>query len=154
MPYQVGRVYAMAIYTGLLETLQMLLEIFIAEEAWENGNSPIFDFLMEVPARYKVFDDYKHAVDTEPKPAFLNGDTPVKPYLDHRHVFFPPIGRMDDEEGDSESDDDEEDPRELGPRRGFEHTPFNITEDMGVNVNVSGECIARGGLFRTATIVD
>lgn len=91
---------------------------------------------MEAPCRYKVFDDYNCIINTtNPKPAFLNGDTAIRPYLLETQKFQHPIGRMDDEEGDSEPDDDEVDPFTISPRRGFIQTRFNITEDMSIDLD-------------------
>ncbi|KAF9874542.1 hypothetical protein CkaCkLH20_08105 [Colletotrichum karsti] len=141
MAYQAGRACAVAGHTQLYKELadQILPEVAIAEEARENGNLEIFNLIMGAPCRYKVFDDYSRTMNTEsPKPAFLNGDTAIRPYLMETQRFEPPIGRMDDEEGDSEPDDDEVSPWSLGPERGFIDTMFNITEDMNIDLDGNG----------------
>ncbi|GKT45815.1 uncharacterized protein ColSpa_05996 [Colletotrichum spaethianum] len=141
MSYQAARACAVAGYTDLYKklALQILPEISIAEEARENGNVAIFNLIMEAPCRYKVFDNYNRTIDTTAsKPAFLNGDTAIRPYLLETRAFEPPIGRMDDEEGGSGTDDDELDPWGLGPRRSFIQTRFNITEDMNIDINGNG----------------
>ncbi|KAF4830903.1 hypothetical protein CGCTS75_v005730 [Colletotrichum tropicale] len=141
MAYQAARACAVAGHTELYKELsvQILPEVSIAEEARENGNHAIFNMIMEAPCRYKVFDDYNRTINTTtPKPAFLNGDTAIRPYLLETQAFGPPVGRMDDEEGDSEPDDDELDPWGLSPSLGFIQTRFNITEDMNIDLDGNG----------------
>ncbi|KAF6787627.1 hypothetical protein CMUS01_16438 [Colletotrichum musicola] len=135
MAYQAGRACAIAGHTELYRELahHILPEVAIAEEARESGHLEIFNLIMDASCRYKVFDDYNRSMNTtSPKPACLNADTAVKPYLLETQSFEPPIGRMDDEEGDSEPDDNEEDPWTMGPRPGFVQSQFNITKDMNV----------------------
>ncbi|KAF3811697.1 LysM domain-containing protein [Colletotrichum gloeosporioides] len=141
MAYQAARACAVAGHTELYKELsvQILPEVSIAEEARENGSHAIFNMIMEAPCRYKVFDDYNRTIDTTaPKPAFLNGDTAIRPYLLETQAFGPPVGRLDDEEGDSEPDDDELDPWGLSPPLGFIQTRFNITEDMNIDLDGNG----------------
>ncbi|OHE92262.1 hypothetical protein CORC01_12431 [Colletotrichum orchidophilum] len=141
MVYQAARACAIAGHTELYKELavQILPKVSIAEEARENGNQAIFNLMMEAPCRYKVFDEYNRTMKImAPKPAFLNGDTAIRPYLLETQVFEPPGGRMDDEEGNSEPDDDESDPLGLGLRRGFIQTRFNITEDMNIDLDGNG----------------
>ncbi|KAI8161337.1 hypothetical protein KHU50_008302, partial [Colletotrichum sp. SAR 10_65] len=138
MAYQAARACAVAGHTELYKELsvQILPEVSIAEEARENGNHAIFNMIMQAPCRYKVFDDYNRTINTTtPKPAFMNGDTAIRPYLLETQAFGPPVGRMDDEEGDSEPDDDELDPWGLSPSLGFIQTRFNITEDMNIDLD-------------------
>ncbi|KAF6814010.1 hypothetical protein CPLU01_14502 [Colletotrichum plurivorum] len=136
MAYQAARACAVAGHTELYRELahHILPEVAIAEEARESGHLEIFNLIMDALCRYKVFDDYNRSMNiTSPKPAFLNADTAVRPYILETQSFEPPIGRMDDEEGDSEPDDNDQDPWTMGPTPGFVQSQFNITEDMNVD---------------------
>jgi hypothetical protein len=95
---------------------------------------------MSAPVKFKVFDDYARTINTEnPKPAFLNGDTIVRPLLDRKQGFEEPLGRMPGEEGDDAYNDDLWCETRLmddwgsPPRPGFQTTMYNITEDMNIN---------------------
>lgn len=141
MAYQAARTCAVAGHTELYKELavRILPEVSIAEEARENGNHAIFNMIMEAPCRYKVFDDYSRTMNTTaPKPPVLNGDTAIRPYMLETRAFGPPVGRMDDEEGDSESEDEELDPWGLSPPLGSIQTRFNITEDMNIDLDGNG----------------
>ncbi|GKT57934.1 hypothetical protein ColTof4_09913 [Colletotrichum tofieldiae] len=141
MAYQAPRACAVAGHLELYKELavQLPLDVSIAEEARENGNHAIFNLIMEAPCRYRVFGDYNRTMNTTaPKPAFLNGDPAIRPYLLETQVFEYQIGRIDDQKGDSEPDDDELDPWNLSPRRGFIQTRFNIAEHMNINLDGNG----------------
>lgn len=85
--YQVGRACAVAGYTDLYKDLELLPDVHIAEEARDNDNMDIFDWIMTQPILYEVMDDYELVinVDTPRAGAVLNADTAVLSYLKHRN---------------------------------------------------------------------
>ncbi|EWC44904.1 hypothetical protein DRE_00963 [Drechslerella stenobrocha 248] len=87
--YNVGRACAVAGYTALYQELNLLPDISIAEEAFDNGHLEIYNLITSSPVRYAVMDDYTLTVDTDsPRaPAFLNCDTAVRSYLAYRNNF-------------------------------------------------------------------
>ncbi|KAI4591787.1 hypothetical protein KJ359_012591 [Pestalotiopsis sp. 9143b] len=85
MRYQVGRACAVAGYTELYKSLDLLPDVCIAEEAQANMKSggEIFKLIMASPTKYAVMNDYENTVELESPPvAFLNDDTAVRPGLD------------------------------------------------------------------------
>lgn len=111
MRYQVGRACAVAGYTSLYESLQLLPDVSIAEEARDNAATgrSIFDLIMASPVKYAVMDDYERCIHVNsPRPAGLNNDTAVRSSLD---VTTAADGAM------------------LRPS-GYEH--WNVTEDGGL----------------------
>jgi hypothetical protein len=86
MKYQVGRACAVAGYTDLFMSLNLLPDVSIAEEARDNNNYDIFNSIMSHPVRYAVMDDYTRAVNltNARSPAFLNADTSVRSHLDRK----------------------------------------------------------------------
>ncbi|KAF7536153.1 hypothetical protein G7054_g4780 [Neopestalotiopsis clavispora] len=84
MRYQVGRACAVAGYTALYESLQLLPDVSIAEEARDNAatGQPIFDRIMASPVKYAVMDDYERLInERSPRLAYLNNDTAVRSSL-------------------------------------------------------------------------
>ncbi|KAA8565546.1 hypothetical protein EYC84_009403 [Monilinia fructicola] len=83
MRYQVGRACAVGGYVDLYRELDLLPDISIAEEAWDNldvvGSKEIFDLIICQPTYYAVMDDYTRSVNSKaPRTATgLNGDTAV-----------------------------------------------------------------------------
>lgn len=86
--YHVGRACAVAGYTSLYISLNLLPEVSIAEEARDNVQSggDIYKDIMTSPVRYKVLDDYTRTthIDEPQAGAHLNGDTCVRSSLDFR----------------------------------------------------------------------
>ncbi|PKS08079.1 hypothetical protein jhhlp_006691 [Lomentospora prolificans] len=81
--YHVGRACAVAGYTDLYRSLDLLPDISIAEEARENKSTGIFEDIKSSPVRYHVMDDYTLSVNLEnpTHPAFLNADTITLSFL-------------------------------------------------------------------------
>lgn len=83
MRYQVGRACAVGGYVDLYRELDLLPDISIAEEAWDNldvvGSKEIFDLIICQPTYYAVMDVYTRSVNSKaPRTATgLNGDTAV-----------------------------------------------------------------------------
>jgi len=85
--YQVGRVCAVAGYTGLCRELDLLPNVAIAEEARDSGDRgrAIYELIVAESTRHAVMDDYNLTVRQHPVPgASLNGDTCVRSTLDKR----------------------------------------------------------------------
>ncbi|TPX13446.1 uncharacterized protein E0L32_006176 [Thyridium curvatum] len=86
MRYQVGRACAVAGYTDLYRSLELLPDVSIAEEARDNAPSAkeIYSEIVSSHVRYAVMDDYNRSVNLDkPRPgAQLNGDTVVRSSLD------------------------------------------------------------------------
>lgn len=139
--YQVGRACAIAGYTDLYKSLQILPEAAIAEEARESGNLEIYESIVKEVVKWKVFDDYTGTI-LVPTPSHLNADTVVYKRLHaFRQGFRTPVGRIEGEEGDPESDDepDSDDDNWLfsdhfteGPY-GYDPLHHNVTGDMGLD---------------------
>lgn len=136
MRYQVGRACAIAGYTSLYETLDILPEIAIAEEARELGHTDIYEHIMKAVVKWKVFNDYTCSLSLlAPAAAYLNGDTAVVGNLSRRQGFSRPVGRIEGEDGDLDPDDRDdlsaaflfEDPY------GYFHLHDNVTGDMGLD---------------------
>lgn len=90
MRYSVGRACAVAGYAALLDSLNLLPEVHIAEEAREAGQSGIYDSIMNQPARYNVMNDYDLSTKddkTVKELAHLNGDTAVSWMLDVKQEY-------------------------------------------------------------------
>ncbi|TID01637.1 hypothetical protein CH35J_003440 [Colletotrichum higginsianum] len=138
LAYHAARACAVAGYTDvykeIAQTANLLPEVAIAEQARESGCLDIFNLIMDAPVRYKVFDDYALTVSTSaPKPAFLNADTAVRPYLQETQKFSTPFGLPSDEGTGAElADADELFMYESS--RGFIEPTFNITEDMSIDL--------------------
>ncbi|TKW55886.1 hypothetical protein CTA1_11737 [Colletotrichum tanaceti] len=83
MRYQVGRACAVAGYKTLLDELDLLPDVSIAEEARDNGHTDIFEAIVAQPVRYAVMNDYTRSVDLQnPRPgACLTGDAAVRSSL-------------------------------------------------------------------------
>jgi hypothetical protein len=84
MRYQVGRACAVAGYTALYESLHLLPDVSIAEEARDNAATaqPIFDSIMASTVKYAVMDDYERCInELSPQLAHLNNDTAVRSSL-------------------------------------------------------------------------
>lgn len=100
MRYQVGRACAVAGYTELYKSLELLPDVCIAEEAQANTTSggDIFKLIMASPTKYTVMNDYENTVDLQSPPvAFLNDDTAVRPGLDLRETpKRPSLGKLSD----------------------------------------------------------
>ncbi|KAK3938334.1 hypothetical protein QBC46DRAFT_441086 [Diplogelasinospora grovesii] len=136
MAYQVARACAVAGYTDLYRELDILPEVHVAEEARANGSTAIFELIMAEPVRYKIMDDYTRTVclHAPTAPAYLNGDTCVRPMLDEKEDIREPTTKRD-------IDDPEY--RRPNPHYGYYHPgfkrpAFNITEDMNVSVPKEG----------------
>ncbi|TWU73480.1 hypothetical protein ED733_000588 [Metarhizium rileyi] len=139
--YQVGRTCAIAGYTDLYNSLRILPEAAIAEEARESGNLQIYGSIIKEVVKWKVFDDYTGTI-LVPTPSHLNADTVVYKELHaFRQGFKTPVGRIEGEEGDPESDDepDSDDDNWLfsdqfteGPY-GYNPLHHNVTGDMGLD---------------------
>ncbi|KAK8078262.1 hypothetical protein PG996_004432 [Apiospora saccharicola] len=89
MRYQVGRACAAAGYHGLYLELDLLPDVSIAEEAREgatDGGRLIYEKIMSHPCRYSVMKDRDRSVvlDKPQCPAFLNGDTQVRWWVESR----------------------------------------------------------------------
>ncbi|KAJ5167055.1 uncharacterized protein N7482_005836 [Penicillium canariense] len=84
--YQVGRACAVAGYTSLYTSLNLLPEVSIAEEARDNMqlSGAIFEEIISSPVRYKVLDDYARIAHEPRAGAYLNGDTCVRSNLEFR----------------------------------------------------------------------
>ncbi|VTO88652.1 unnamed protein product [Fusarium graminearum] len=83
MRYQVGRACAAAGYHALYQSLDLLPEVSIAEEARESetdGGKLIYDEIMSFKFRYAIMDDCKRSIELMDFecPAHLNGDTEVR----------------------------------------------------------------------------
>ncbi|KAJ0163182.1 hypothetical protein CTA2_3383 [Colletotrichum tanaceti] len=83
MRYQVSRACAVAGYKTLLDELDLLPDVSIAEEARDNGHTDIFEAIVAQPVRYAVMNDYTRSVDLQnPRPgACLTGDAAVRSSL-------------------------------------------------------------------------
>ncbi|XP_044715645.1 uncharacterized protein HRG_10826 [Hirsutella rhossiliensis] len=84
---------AVAGYTALHKSLDILPEVAIAEEARESGSLEIFEHIMKQLVKWKVFDDYTGTLSA-PTPSPLNGDTVVRRELDYTQGFRKPSGRI------------------------------------------------------------
>ncbi|KAK8852024.1 hypothetical protein PGQ11_014503 [Apiospora arundinis] len=89
MRYQVGRACAAAGYHDLYLELDLLPDVSIAEEAREgatDGGRVIYQHVMSHPCRYSVMDDRYRSIELDKPqcPAFLNGDTHVRWYVESR----------------------------------------------------------------------
>jgi hypothetical protein len=84
MKYLVGRSCAVAGYVNLFHELNLLPEVHIAEEAYDNGQWAIFHSIISSDATYSAMDDYARTLET-PHPADLNGDTAVRSWLEIKH---------------------------------------------------------------------
>ncbi|KAK8132192.1 hypothetical protein PG999_000365 [Apiospora kogelbergensis] len=89
MRYQAGRACAAAGYYDLYLELDLLPDVSIAEEAREGGTDGgrlIYQHIMSYPCRYSVMDDRYRSIELEKPhcPAFLNGDTEVRWYVESR----------------------------------------------------------------------
>lgn len=87
--YQAGRACAASGYHGLYLELDLLPDVSIAEEAREgktDGGRLIYQKIMSYPCRYSVMDDRNRSVelDNPQCPAFLNGDTQVRWWVQSR----------------------------------------------------------------------
>ncbi|KAF4473370.1 beta transducin [Fusarium agapanthi] len=83
MRYKVGRACAAAGYHALYQELDLLPEVFIAEEARESetdGGKLIYDEIMSFKYRYAIMDDCKRTIELMEYecPAYLNGNTEVR----------------------------------------------------------------------------
>ncbi|KAK8052449.1 hypothetical protein PG993_003834 [Apiospora rasikravindrae] len=113
MRYHAGRACAAAGYHGLYLELDLLPDVSIAEEAREgatDGGRLIYQQIMSYPCRYSVMDDLNRSVelDKPPCPAFLNGNTQVRWWVESR-VQTP--GGVNESWGFAELDSIEEDSR-------------------------------------------
>ncbi|KAK8006028.1 hypothetical protein PG991_012325 [Apiospora marii] len=89
MRYHAGRACAAAGYHELYLELDLLPDVSIAEEAREgatDGGRLIYQQIMSHPCRYSVMDDRTRFVELDKPqcPAFLNGDTQVRWWLESR----------------------------------------------------------------------
>lgn len=137
--YQVGRTCAVAGYTALYESLDVLPEVAIAEEARESGSLEIFERIIREPVKWRVFDDYTGTLCT-PTPGCLNGDTLTYSRLNYRQGFRKPSGRAEGEEGDPEPGDPTEDDDDwnfsiwdLLDDPGYRPVTQNVTGDHGLD---------------------
>lgn len=139
MHYQIGRVCAIAGYTNLYKTLDILPEIAIAEEARESSPE-IYQLITHELVKWKVFDDYTGTI-SKPTPAYLNEDTVLLKELSYyRQGFSKPSGRTDNNEnGDSDSDDPEIDDPEFLWANPWGYTPLQnrVTGDEGLDAPAS-----------------
>lgn len=123
MRYQVARACAVAGYTELYNELDVLPEVHVAEEAREAGNMEIYDLIMAQPVKFKVMNDYDRNIASEPKEAYLNGDTAVRAILEVKQLFRDATSPAGEEEFSLFGEDD-----------GYDATIFNITEDMNIDI--------------------
>ncbi|GLI81540.1 hypothetical protein PoHVEF18_009924 [Penicillium ochrochloron] len=116
--YQVGRACAVAGYTSLYKSLDLLPEVSIAEEARDNMHlsGEIFEEIVSSPVRYNVLDDYTRTAHEPRAGAYLNGDTCVRSILDFRQ----PIENL------------------WLPAKRIECIPFDLTEDEALGETASG----------------
>jgi hypothetical protein len=114
MRYLVGRACAVAGYAALLQELDLLPEVHIAEEARDNGHMGIFEALIKSPIKYAAMSDYDRTMQDPPRVAHLNGDTAVRSLLDQKVRLQPSLG-------------------ENLPIQSYFQSHFNITEDHGVD---------------------
>ncbi|KAK8061573.1 hypothetical protein PG994_007939 [Apiospora phragmitis] len=89
MRYQAGRASAAAGYHRLYLELDLLPNVSIAEEAREGateGGRLIYQHILSYPCRYSVMDDRERSIELDKPhcPAFLNGDTQVRWYVESR----------------------------------------------------------------------
>ncbi|ODA81830.1 hypothetical protein RJ55_00335 [Drechmeria coniospora] len=138
MRYQIGRACAVAGYTALFMSLDILPEVAIAEEARAAGSLAILQHIMDQTLKWKVFDDYTGTLST-PIPSHLNGDTICCELLNYRQGFSKPVGRSEEEEhGDVDSDNGSDDDSSFFDL--FSYDPYgydpighNVTGDMGLD---------------------
>lgn len=125
MKYNIGRACAVAGYSTLLQELELLPDVHIAEEARDNGNVAIFEAIMSAYKRYSVMNDYDRKVDMKVESqasryphVYLNGDTATRSSLDLKQGHTAPYGELSS---------------------GFEHNSFNITEDYNIAAESTNE---------------
>lgn len=148
--YQVGRACAVAGYLKLYKELDILPDVYIAEEARGCGNNTIFDNIMAHLVRYNVMDNYMRSINIEcPQPGYLNGDTAVWGLQDDKQwiLGLPDIPEVEfvqaiynkySKLSSGSSPDFYQ--RGMEPMlynfgdHGYEDQMFNITEDMNVEL--------------------
>lgn len=99
MRYQVGRACAVAGYTGLYRELDLLPDVFIAEEARDStaaGSLEIFHDIVDRRIRFAVMNDYTREIQiNEPREgACLNGDTAILASLAVREDLREIVGKV------------------------------------------------------------
>jgi len=116
MKYLVGRSCAVAGYVKLFQELNLLPEVHIAEEAWDNGHWAILQSIIssDIDVTYSAMDDYTRELRA-PRLACLNGDTAVRSWLEikHKHEKEPFDG--------------------FESLAGYKGRYFNITGDMSID---------------------
>lgn len=139
MVYQVGRACAVAGYTTLYQSLDILPDVHIAEEAHESGSHLIYQDIMSKSTRYSIMNDYDRSIDTKRlAAAHLNGDTAARYTLNMKQKFSEARVRPLCEDGESDEFFADFDMFDLkGP--GYQETTLNITEDMGIDLTRSDD---------------
>jgi hypothetical protein len=101
MRYQVGRTCAIAGYFDVYQSLNLLPEVAIAEEARESENVDIYEDILKAHVKWRVFDDFTGTLHcSDPRPAKLNGDTCIRTWLSVTQPVLAPVGLVEGEEGD------------------------------------------------------
>ncbi|KAF3034810.1 hypothetical protein E8E12_005706 [Didymella heteroderae] len=126
MNYQIGRVCAVAGYTDLYQSLSLLPEVHIAEEARDNVNFDMYTAITSQPVKYAVFNDYTRTyTPSSPRPSLINGDTCVRSMLEIKQHYSAPDAVKSNVTSRYRCE-------------GFTKRHFNITEDMSIDTyNVS-----------------